>query len=98
MANSGSTKNDVVSMQITTTKLNGSNYFLWAQAIKVALGGRKKLKYILSGPPSKDSKEYEDWVSENNIVMSWLWNNMEPSISSNVIFLSSSQGDLGVYS
>ena len=63
MAASSST--DVMSMQIITTKLNGSNYLLWAQAMKVALGGRKKLKYIELDPPSKDSKDYEDWVSEN---------------------------------
>ena len=70
MVDSGSTKNDVVSIQIITTKLNGSSYLLWAQAIKVALGGRKKLQYIESKPPSKDSKEYEDWVSKNSIVVS----------------------------
>ena len=71
MAASGSDKPsyDIVSTQIITTKLNGSNYLLWAQAMKVALGGRKKFKYILSDPPSKDSKEYEDWVSENYVVM-----------------------------
>ena len=86
MATSGSDKQsfDIVSVQIITTKLNGSDYLLWAQAMKVALGGRMKLKYILSDPPSKDSKEYEDWVSENYLVMSWLWNSMEPTISSRV--------------
>ena len=63
---------DIISMQIISTKLNGSNYLLWAQAMKVALGGRKKLKYIESNPPSKDSKDYEDWVSDNYLVMSWL--------------------------
>ena len=91
MSDSTKTLFDVVSMQITPTKLNGSNNLLWAQAIKIALGGRKKLKYIMSEPPSKDSKEYEDWVFENYIVMSWLWNSMEPSISSNVMFLSSAK-------
>ena len=47
MASSNSTpssshsSSDIMSMQIITTKLNGSNYLLWAQAMKVALGGRK---------------------------------------------------------
>ena len=57
MADSGSTQivtsSDVVSMQITTTKLNGSSYLLWAQAIKVALGDRKKFNYIESRPPPR---------------------------------------------
>ena len=35
------TSSDQVSMQITSVKLNGHNYLLWAQAIKVALGARK---------------------------------------------------------
>ena len=52
-----------------------------------ALGGRKKLKYIESDPPSKNSKDYEDWVSENSIVMLWLWNNLEPTVSSIVMFI-----------
>ena len=82
---------DVVSMQIITTKLNGSNYLLWAQAMKVALGARKKLKYIESVAPAKDSKDYEDWVSENYVVMSWLWNSMEPTVCSSVMFLSSAK-------
>ena len=82
---------DGVSMQIITSKLNASNYLLWAQAMKVALGGRKKLKYITSNAPTKDSKEYEDWVSGNYIVMSWLWNSIEPSIDFNVMFLSSAK-------
>ena len=79
---------DVVSMQIITTKLNGSNCLLWAKAMKVAFGGRKKLKYITSDAPAKGSKEYEGWVFENYVVMSWLWNSMEPTIASSVMFLS----------
>ena len=93
MATSGSSppgsdsSSDIMSMQIITTKLNGSNYLLWAQAMKVTLGGRKKLKCIESNPPSKDSKDYDDWVSDNYLVMSWLWNSMDPTISSSVMFL-----------
>ena len=55
--------------------------------MKVALGGRKKLKYIESTEPSKDSKDYDDWVSDNYLVMSWLWNSIDPTISSSVMFL-----------
>ena len=78
---------DIISMQIITTKLNGSNYLLWAQVMKVALDGRKKLKYIESNPPSKDSKDYEDWVSDNYLVMTWFWNSMDRTISSIVMLL-----------
>ena len=53
--------------------------------MKVALGGRKKLKHIESDPPSMDSKEYEDWVSKNYTVMSWVWNSIEPTVSSSVM-------------
>ena len=73
-------------MQIITTKLNGSNYLLWAPTIKVALGARKKLKYITSGGPSEDGKEYENWVFENYVVMLWLFNSMELSIYLSVMF------------
>ena len=70
-----------------TTKLNGSNYLLWTQAMKVALGARKKLKYIEFASQSKYGKDYKDWVSKNYIVFSWLWNSTEPSVCSNVMFL-----------
>ena len=82
---------DGVSMQIITTKLNRSNYLLWAQAMKVALGDRKKFKFITFDAFGKDSKEYEDWVFDNYMVISWLWNSMEPSIASSVMFLSSAK-------
>ena len=59
--------------------------------MKVTLGAHNKLKFIEFAPPSKGKKDYDDWLSENYIVMPWLWNSIEPSVCSSVMFLSTTK-------
>jgi len=68
---------DPVGIQITTSKLNGKNYLLWAQSVKVYLSARRKLKFVTSEKPSFcDIKSLataeEEWDSDNSMVMTWL--------------------------
>ncbi|CAK9146677.1 unnamed protein product [Ilex paraguariensis] len=37
------------------------------------LGERKKLKFIQDLPPKKDDNGYDEWVSDNALVITWLW-------------------------
>lgn len=54
--------------------------------MKVTLGVRKKLKLITFNSPY-DSKELKERYTNNCIVISWLWNSMEPIVNANIIFL-----------
>ena len=42
--------------------------------MKVYLRGKKKLKYLTYPQPDVKASNYEDWISEDSIVMRWLWN------------------------
>jgi len=65
---------DPVGIQITTSKLNGKNYLLWAQSVKVYLSARRKLKFVTSKKPSFSDAKFpetveEEWDSDNYVVM-----------------------------
>ena len=77
---------DNVGIQITSIKLNDSNYVLWAKAVQVYLTAREKEQYILDDPPAAGKPEYKNWKTNNSKVMTWLWNSMEPHISATVMF------------
>ena len=42
--------------------------------MKVYLRGKKKLKHLTYPQPDVKASNYEDWMSEDSIVMGWLWN------------------------
>ncbi|KAJ0615698.1 putative RNA-directed DNA polymerase [Helianthus annuus] len=69
-------------------KLNSQNYALWARMIRVAIGGKSKsLLSHLSGdpkPPDPLDDRYEQWEQDDLIVFSWLIQNIEPALASNL--------------
>ncbi|GAV80161.1 UBN2_3 domain-containing protein, partial [Cephalotus follicularis] len=69
-----------------------SNYLLWAQAVKIYIMAKKKLKFLNSDPPAPDASGYEDWMQENAVILIWLWNSMEPEIAANVMFHNTAKG------
>ena len=40
-----------VGIQITSIKLKGPNYLLWAKAVMVIIGAKGKLKHLMKYPP-----------------------------------------------
>lgn len=40
----------------------------------------------MDNPPDKGGKTYEDWMSEDSVVMGWLWHSMKPYIATTVEF------------
>lgn len=42
-------------------------------------------------PSAIVTKATEEWECNNYLVMSWLWNNMKPSVSANFIFVDSAK-------
>ncbi|KAI4346246.1 hypothetical protein L6164_013314 [Bauhinia variegata] len=79
-------------MLIVTEKLNGVNYREWAQAIKLAIGGRGKMGFIARTANISDGADpqaTQQWHTENLLVSSWLINAMAPEIKQSFMFLPS---------
>ncbi|XP_068642156.1 uncharacterized protein [Aristolochia californica] len=70
------------SIQITTIRLNGSNYVNWSRSVLMYLRARRMAKYINDDPPVPVT---EDWVAEDNLVMTWLVNSMESRFSDQIL-------------
>ncbi|KAM0026097.1 hypothetical protein Hdeb2414_s0020g00554191 [Helianthus debilis subsp. tardiflorus] len=69
-------------------KLNSQNYALWARMIRVAIEGKSKsLLSHLTGnpaPPNPPDEKYDQWEQEDLVVFSWLIQNIEPALASNL--------------
>ena len=68
-------------------KLEGSNYALWSQVVKMYISGKDKLGYInVDFPqPLETDPSFRKWQTENAIVKGWLINSMDPSLIANFI-------------
>ncbi|XP_057416096.1 uncharacterized protein LOC130710761 [Lotus japonicus] len=80
------------SVQITTFRLNGSNYFRWSQSVQLYIRGRGKLGYLTGEKPMPDiaDPQYAVWDAENSMVMTWLVNSIK-DISSNYMCYSTAK-------
>jgi hypothetical protein len=69
--------------QLSSVLLNEFNYLPWSRAITLALGGRSKLIFIneKNNMPASSSPDFDAWLSQDQLVMSWLLNSMEPKIA-----------------
>ena len=76
-------------LQITIHKLNGKNYLEWAQSVRLVIDGKGKLGYLNGEikPPAADDPKYQQWRSENSVVIAWLINSMEPILGKPFMFL-----------
>ena len=77
------TLGDSPSLQISPIKLNSLNYLIWSRSCSLAIAARRLTGYITGStePPTEDSALSAQWISENALVMTWLINSMEPTIS-----------------
>ena len=74
-------------------KLDGSNYPLWSQVVKMYISGKDKLGYIngdLLQPPQTDPTSRR-WRTDNAIVKGWIINSMDSSLISNFIRFSTAK-------
>ncbi|XP_072062320.1 uncharacterized protein [Arachis hypogaea] len=79
---------DSHSVQITTFRLNESNYLRWSQSVQMYIRGRGKIGYLTGerSQPNITDPQYHVWDTENSMVMTWLVNSMEEDISSNYMY------------
>ncbi|KAK8934710.1 hypothetical protein KSP39_PZI014426 [Platanthera zijinensis] len=75
--------------QITTIRLDDCNYLSWSRSITLALKSRRLFGYVTGQmkEPDPTSPDWQQWESENSLVMSWLTNSMQESIARNYLFL-----------
>ena len=68
-------------------KLDGHNYALWSQVMKMYIVGKDKLRYILGDTlqPEPTDPAFRKWRTENVVVKEWLINSMESSLIGNFI-------------
>ncbi|XP_071712570.1 uncharacterized protein [Rutidosis leptorrhynchoides] len=66
--------------------LNSHNYALWARMIIVGIGGKSKslLKHLNQEPPAAGDELYDQWEQDDLVVFSWLIQNIEPNLASNL--------------
>lgn len=69
--------------RLSSALLNELNYLPWSRAITIALGGKAKLSFIQDDnkKPETSDKTYDSWIAQDQLVMSWLLNSMEPKIA-----------------
>ncbi|KAF9620658.1 hypothetical protein IFM89_013684 [Coptis chinensis] len=73
--------NDDLGNPITNTLLNGNNYLSWSYAVEHFIRAKKKSKILTGDPLDSTDLTYEDWMTSNSMVLTWLWNSMEPKVA-----------------
>lgn len=72
-------------------RFNGKNYLKWSQFVCTYLKGKGRLDHLLGTRPKKGDPTFEAWDEEDPMIMSWLWDSMEPMISDTCMFLAISK-------
>jgi hypothetical protein len=83
------TQLDNMSMQMTSNKLDGTNYSAWSQFVELYVTGKGKLGYLTGEKikPAISDPLFSTWVEENAMLMSWLLNSMTPDINASFLRL-----------
>ncbi|XP_044504086.1 uncharacterized protein LOC123224478 [Mangifera indica] len=72
-------------------RLNGKNYLKWSQFGRTYLKGKGRLNHLLGTGPVKDDPMFEAWDEEDSMIMSWLWDSMDPMISDTCMFFATAK-------
>ena len=72
-------------------RLDGKNYLQWAQLVRTFLKGRGKIGHLTASPPKITDPAFLAWDIDDSLIMSWLWNVMQPEVSKNYMFLDSTK-------
>ncbi|XP_028752063.1 uncharacterized protein LOC114711801 [Neltuma alba] len=81
---------DSSSIAFVSEKLIGRNYREWAQAMRLAIGGRGKLGLITgesTAPSDPKSSKMQQWLTDNSLMCSWLINATSPSLKRSFMYL-----------
>ena len=75
------------SIALIDIKLDGSNYALWSQVVKMYISSKDKLGYINGNYPPQPQADpsFRKWRTNNAIVKGWLINSIDPTLIGNFI-------------
>ncbi|XP_078165548.1 uncharacterized protein LOC144560258 [Carex rostrata] len=65
---------------IVPIKLDGKNYSLWSQAVRMYLKAREKLKHITDSPPTATDPLFNRWDIEDTVVKGWICNSLDTNL------------------
>ncbi|GFS37070.1 hypothetical protein Acr_00g0049570 [Actinidia rufa] len=65
--------------RVTSVLLNGKNFHAWSRSFQLYLGGKRKTRWILGKEPkpAESNPKFDEWVSDNCIILGWMFNSME---------------------
>ncbi|KAF3777265.1 hypothetical protein EJ110_NYTH46202 [Nymphaea thermarum] len=75
----------------STVKLDGSNYEIWSRVFMMSVIGHQNEHVIEENEPVEKSGKYVYWKEDNNIVMSWIMNSVQPQIASTIAYYTSAK-------
>ena len=83
------TSNDNPGNIITQVQLKDENYDEWARVVCIALRAKKKYGFVDGSikQPDNDLLELEDWWTINSMLVSWVFNTIEPTLRSTISYM-----------
>lgn len=63
----------------------------WSQIVRTYLKGKGRLNYLLGTGPETNDPAFEAWDEEDSMIMSWLWDSLDPTISDTCMFLTTAK-------
>ena len=91
------TSNDNPGNIITQVQLKCENYDECARVVHTALRTKKKYGFVDGSikQPNNDSPELEDWWTINSMLVSWVFNTIEPTLRSTIFYMENVMKALG---
>ncbi|KAL2939372.1 Retrovirus-related Pol polyprotein from transposon RE1 [Bienertia sinuspersici] len=79
-------------MQFGNHVLTGSSYLNWSRAMKMALISTNKLQFVDGSlpMPSEGSADFQKWIRNDDMVMSWILNSMDKTLAESFMFVNTS--------
>jgi GAG-pre-integrase domain/gag-polypeptide of LTR copia-type len=65
---------------IIPIKLDGKNYSLWSQAVKMYIKAREKLNHLTDSPPAITDLQFKRWDIEDTVVKGWICNSLDTNL------------------
>ena len=78
------------SLRLTSVTLDGTNYLVWSRSFILAITAQGMLGF-LTGDNKRPSSgpEFTTWCEKNALVMTWLINSIQPTISRTFVLMDS---------
>jgi hypothetical protein len=79
---------------ITQVQLKGeNNYDEWARAVRGSLRARRKFRFVDGSieKPDEAAPEIDDWWTVNSMIVSWIFNTIEPKLRSTITYRENAQ-------